>query len=227
MIEASTERAHPPTLAEVAASLTPHVGLYHWRAPVYQTAVLRSLCKLWDTRHKTVLDVGGGNGLLAHALGRLLPVDRVTSIDIRDRYLPGLGIETQTFDGSTLPFADARFDCLLLVNVLHHVSLARRAGLLRECGRVSKSGIVYIKDHLPLSGLDHLRLTALDLIGNVPFGGMVKASYLMPEEWLQLARESQFAIAAWEYETYRTGLAKYLFPNRLEVLMKWTWARAA
>jgi SAM-dependent methyltransferase len=222
MIEASTGRACPPTLAEVAATLTPHVGLYRWRAPIYQTALLRSLCKLWDTRHKTVLDVGGGNGLLAHALGRLFPVDRVVSIDISDRFLPGLDIETQTFDGGTLPFADASFDCLLLVNVLHHVPLAGRAALLRECGRVSKSGVVYIKDHLPLSGLDHLRLTGLDLIGNVPFGGMVAASYLVPEEWLQLAQESQFAIAAWNYETYRTGLMQYFFPNRLEVLMKWT-----
>jgi len=215
-------RTRPPSLAEVAATLAPHVRLYRWRAPIYQTALLRSLSKLWDTRQKKVLDVGGGNGLLAHALGRLLPVDSVTSIDIGDRFLPGLGIETQTFDGCTLPFADASFDCLLLVNVLHHVTVAGRAALLRECGRVSKSGIVYVKDHLPLSGVDQLRLTSLDLIGNVPFGGMVAARYLFLEEWLQLAQESQFIITAWEYETYRTGLMEYLFPNRLEVLMKWT-----
>jgi SAM-dependent methyltransferase len=211
-----------PSLAQVAAILARHLPFYGWHAPVYQTAMLRSLAKLWDTSHKSVLDVGGGNGLLAHAVKTLLRVERVASVDIGDRFLDGLGIETQTFDGATLPFADASFDCLLLCNVLHHVPTASRVALLRECRRVSKSGIVYVKDHLPVSALDHLRLTGLDLIGNIPFGGMVAAKYASQQQWLALAAAAGFCISAWEQESYRTGLLRYLFPNRLEVLMQWT-----
>ena len=222
MIEHRTMGAPVPSLAQVAAILARHVPLYRWHPPVYQTALLRSLAKLWDTSHNSVLDVGGGNGLLAHAVKTLLRVERVASVDIGDRFLDGLGIERQTFDGARLPFADASFDCLLLCNVLHHVPTASRVALLKECRRVSKSGIVYVKDHLPVSALDHVRLTGLDLIGNIPFGGMVAARYVSQQQWLAMADAAGFCISAWEQESYRTGLLRYLFPNRLEVLMRWT-----
>ena len=81
---------------------------------------------------------------------------------------------------------------------------------------------LYIKDHLPLSALDRLLLTGLDMIGNVPFGGMVAASYLSPGEWRRLAEDAQFTISAWDYACYRSGPMRLLFPNRLEVSMKWT-----
>ena len=99
---------------------------------------------------------------------------------------------------------------------------ASRVALLKECRRVSKSGIVYVKDHLPVSALDHVRLTGLDLIGNIPFGGMVAARYVSQQQWLAMADAAGFCISAWEQESYRTGLLRYLFPNRLEVLMRWT-----
>ena len=80
----------------------------------------------------------------------LLRVERVASVDIGDRFLDRRGIEQrQMFHGARLPFADASFDCLLLCNVLHHVPTASRVALLKECRRVSKSGIVYVKDDCP------------------------------------------------------------------------------
>ena len=143
------------------------------------------------------------------------------SSDLKNRYLDSLDIETRTYDGRTLPFADRAFDCVLLCNVLHHVPPPVRAALMKECGRVSATGTVYIKDHLARSHLDHLRLTALDLLGNVPFGGMVDARYLEMADWHALSDAAGFRIEEQCCDRYRTGRMARLFPNRLEVVMRW------
>jgi SAM-dependent methyltransferase len=208
------------SLDQVARSLARRISLYRWRKPVYQAAVLSSLGKIWDRAHRSVLDIGGGTGIMAQAVRELFPVDRVASIDIEDRYLDHLSIETSTYDGKTLPFADGSFDCVLMLNVLHHVTRESRVSLLQECGRVAK--VVYIKDHLPKTALDHARLAILDLLGNVPFGGMVQARYLAQAEWQTLADEAGFRIKHRQFNRYRSGPMAWMFPNRLEVLMKWT-----
>jgi SAM-dependent methyltransferase len=220
MAEQKAARALGPSLDEVADILTRHIPLYRWRRPVYQTALFRSLRRIWEPSHRTVLDVGGGTGIVAQAIATLLPVDRVVSVDVRDRYLEGLDIESRVFDGKTLPFADGSFDCVVMCNVLHHVPVAARTALLRECGRVARSGVLYIKDHLAEGRLDHFRLMGLDLIGNLPFGGMVAATYLSRNEWLEIADDTGFSITAWEADAYRSGPMRCIFPNRLEVLMK-------
>jgi len=206
------------SLDQVARSLAGRIPLYRWRKPVYQTALLSSLGKIWDSSHRNVLDIGGGTGVMAQMVKELFPVDRVVSVDVEDRYLDRLSIETRIYDGTTLPFADNSFDCVLMFNVLHHVPKTSRAALLRECGRVA--GTIYIKDHLPQTMLDHARLAILDLLGNVPFGGMVQARYLEPAEWHALAQQAGLRIGESRYDRYRSGPMAWLFPNRLEVLMK-------
>jgi SAM-dependent methyltransferase len=208
------------SLDRVARSLAGRIALYRWRAPVYQAALLSSLAKVWDRAHRNVLDIGGGTGVMAQAVKELFPVERVVSIDIEDRYLDHLSIETRTYDGARLPFADGSFDCAMLLNVLHHVPKESRVALLKECARVA--GTLYIKDHLPQTALDHARLAALDLLGNVPFGGMVQARYLERAEWQELAERAGFRVEDWQYNRYRSGPMAWIFPNRLEVLMKWT-----
>ena len=209
------------SLADVTRALAKHISLYRWRRPIYQTAMLRSLRQAWQPTDRTVLDVGGGTGILAQSIKELFPVDRVVSVDVENRYLDGLDIETRTYDGRTLPFADASFHCVLLCNVLHHVPKSLRGSLLKECGRVAATGTVYIKDHVAESRLDHLRLKILDLLGNVPFGGMVEASYLEAADWQTLADEAGLCIESRYGDAYREGVMSRLFPNRLEVVMKW------
>jgi len=205
---------------QVASSLAGRISLYRWRKPVYQAALLSSLGKLWDRAHRSVLDIGGGTGVMAQAVKELFPVEKVVSIDIEDRFLDHLSIETHTYDGTSLPFADNSFDCLLMLNVLHHVPRESRVALLKECGRVANT--IYIKDHLPKVLLDHARLAILDLLGNVPFGGMVQARYIERAEWQALAEQVGFKIEEWQCDRYRSGPIAWIFPNSLEVLMKWT-----
>ena len=80
-------------------------------------------------------------------------------------------------------------------------------------GTLVAGGPIYIKDHLAASRLDHARLFALDLMGNVPFGGMVKASYLTAEDWRQLAAAAGYRIDRQIGGAYRFGVFERLFPN--------------
>ena len=112
-----------------------------------------------------------------------------------------------------LPFADASFDCITFSNVLHHVPRPIRPALMRECARVAGGGPIYIKDHLAASPLDHARLFALDVMGNVPFGGMVKASYLTAEDWRRLAAAAGYRIDRQIGGAYRSGTVRAPVPE--------------
>ncbi len=209
------------TIDAVTRCMSAHVPLYSWHKPVYQHAALSSLRQLWDPSLRTVLDVGGGTGVMAQTIKSLFGLDRVMSIDVEDRFLSSLDIETATYDGVTLPFPDASFDCILLFNVLHHVPPASRTMLMRECRRVVGKGPIYIKDHMSHEMLDNSRLALLDLLGNVPFHGMVSARYLREKDWHDLASEIGCVSSEYISGTYRTGAFELLFPNRLEVSMQW------
>jgi len=118
-----------------------------------------------------------------------------------------------------LPYSDASFDAAMMNNVMHHVPVETRIGLLREIRRVVV-GPLYIKDHVHRSRLDRCRLVALDVLGNIPFGGMLWASYLSLPDWDQLAAASGYRITARTSGSYRTGSFAALFPNRLEITMR-------
>jgi ubiquinone/menaquinone biosynthesis C-methylase UbiE len=208
------------TLDTVSGVLTRHIPLYRRMAPTYQTVMLQGLDQLWDARHRRVLDVGGGTGVIAQAIKELFGVE-VTSVDVEDRFLETLDIETHTYDGVTLPFAAASFDAVILNNVIHHVPVAIRPALMRECGRVGGDGPIYVKDHVTASPIDRMRLMFLDLVGNAPFSGMIRASYLSDGDWNVLAQLAGLRIDASVGGEYRSGAFAALFPNRLERTMRW------
>jgi SAM-dependent methyltransferase len=212
------------SLATVQPLIARHIPLYETYAPTSHTALLQGFQALWNRAHTRVLDVGGGTGIIAQAMKDLFGIAHVTSIDVEDRFLESLDIETRVYDGVTLPFADAAFDCVTFTNVLHHVPLPVRVPLMRECARVAGAGPIYVKDHLAMSRLDHARLLALDLMGNLPFGGMVKASYLTAADWMRLAAAAGYRIERQISGVYRNGGFERLFPNRLEATMRWVRA---
>lgn len=202
----------------VRAVLAPHASLYAIRAPVYQTVLLQQLRAIWNPAHRKVLDVGGGTGLMAEAMRKLFPVDEVASVDVENRFLPNLSVATAVFDGKTLPFPDGRFDCAVMNNVLHHVPRQYRARLISECRRVA--GPIYLKDHVAATFFDHARLQILDLLGNLPFKGMVRARYLNMEEWREAAASAGCNISVHDAGSYRHGMMAAIFPNRLECVFQ-------
>jgi ubiquinone/menaquinone biosynthesis C-methylase UbiE len=205
----------------VAQVLRRHIDLYRWRKPVYQAEMLKSLRDLWDPSCRRVLDLGGGTGVIAQTVHELLPVERVASVDVHDRFLKTLTVETRVYDGARIPFDDGEFDCGLINNVIHHIPVESRHAVLSECVRVTGRGPLFVKDHLAASPLDHLRLIALDLMGNLPFSGMLSAKYLDDGQWLALAKSLGYRIERRVSGAYRSGPFAFVFPNRLEVTMKW------
>lgn len=209
------------TLDAVSRCLSAHLPLYSWRKPEYQYVALTNLQRQWDPPHRSALDVGGGTGIIAHTIKTLFGLERVASVDVEDRFLPSLDIETALYDGTTLPFADSAFDCVLLFNVLHHVPEGGRVKLMSECRRVAGDGPIYIKDHLSLGTVDDMRLATLDLLGNMPFSGMVRAKYLRAQDWHDLAARTGHRTSERLTGRYRKGPMEVLFPNRLEISMRW------
>lgn len=202
------------------AILSRHLPIYRKKVPHYQAYMLESLQELWVERHKALLDVGGGTGVIAEAIARLLPVDHVQAIDLVDRFCSTLSIKTARYDGRMIPFADGSFDAATLNNVLHHVPVGERVDLLREIRRVV-NGPLYIKDHVSTGRIDDVRLTTLDAIGNLPFGGMIEAKYLSPGEWTSLAASSGWRVGQTATpREYRSGFVALAFPNRLETTMR-------
>jgi putative flippase GtrA len=196
-----------------------HLAVYRTKVPRYQATMLSSLLDLWPARHYRLLDIGGGTGVIAQAVSEIFPVDSVETVDLVDRFCASLSVAVQTYDGHTLPYSDGSFDAAMMNNVMHHVPVEARIGLLREIRRVVV-GPLYIKDHVQRGRLDRLRLMALDVLGNIPFGGMLWASYLSCGDWDQLAAASSYRITARTSGSYRTGSFAALFPNRLEITMR-------
>lgn len=210
-----------PSLARVTDVLAAHAPMYRWHRPAYQHVMLARLAAVWDPACRRVLDVGGGTGVMAQAVRELLPVDEVISLDVANRFLPTLTVRTAVYDGRSVPFRDGAFDCVVLFNVLHHVPPEARSGLMRECARVSNGGPIYIKDHVSTGRLDDVRLTVLDLMGNLPSGGMLRADYLRQADWTALAATIGYEVELQHQDEYRAGLFALLCPNRLETLMVW------
>jgi ubiquinone/menaquinone biosynthesis C-methylase UbiE len=206
--------------AAVSAWLADREPIYRVRQPHYLVTMISDFAAQWDNRHRRLIDVGGGTGLIAQCIADHLHLPQVETIDIFDRFRPDLTVRHSVFDGVHLPFPDGSFEAATLFNVLHHVPVASRLPLLTEIRRVVGAGPIYVKDHLSSSSLDDVRLTALDYIGNLPFGGMVRASYLRREEWTSLAAATGQTIVRKTSGAYRAGAMAALFPNRLEVFLQ-------
>lgn len=96
-------------------------------------------------RSSKVLDVGCGNGFIAHHLSAMLGVS-VVGIDVMPK--TEASIDYRRYDGAHIPLADNSVDAVLLCYVLHHAQNASL--LLSEIIRVLQpSGLVVIYEDIP------------------------------------------------------------------------------
>ncbi|MEO8432629.1 MAG: class I SAM-dependent methyltransferase [Acidobacteriota bacterium] len=109
-------------------------------------------------RGRKILEIGSGNGFNCVLFG-LLGAAEVRGVEVvpeavaiaeavRTEVDPGLPVSFQLGDaGQPLPFPDASFDALLLIEVISHVVTPDVSGFLREMARVVRpGGILYIQD---------------------------------------------------------------------------------
>jgi ubiquinone/menaquinone biosynthesis C-methylase UbiE len=142
----------------------------------------------------SVLDVGCGHGYLTKRLQEIYPEHRFAGADVVVR--PGSAIPVAAYNGRRLPFADAEFDVVMTVDVLHHADDPKE--LLRECCRVARS-FVLIKDHTCEGLYDWLRLAFLDWFGNRTFGIPMTYRYFSRQDWTTVANGAKATIASVDF----------------------------
>lgn len=139
-----------------------------------------------------VLDVGCGDGALAAAIMRLRPDLAIEGIDVLARRQAQVPITL--YDGHSLPFTDAAFDAVLLVDALHH---AQQPGeLLREARRVACRQLL-IKDHCNDAILADATLSFMDWVGNSHQGVDIPCNYWPKEEWLAQIKTLDVNTRSW------------------------------
>lgn len=127
-----------------------------------------------------VLDVGTGDGHLAHHLKEASGC-HITGLDVCLQ--PESYIDVHHYDGRTFPFDDNAFDCVLMIDMLHHTEDIER--IVAEACRVARR-CVLIKDHYWQTRIDMAMLHAADYLGNIPYGVPLPYNYLRLEEWESL-----------------------------------------
>ena len=88
-----------------------------------------------------ILDIGLGNGFVAKQVRDYYKV-YMEGVDIVD--YNETGIKNTIYDGLNLPFKDKSFDCILILQTLHHCT--DQIKVLKEAKRVSRRSIIVMED---------------------------------------------------------------------------------
>ena len=125
-----------------------------------------------------VLDVGCGDGLLDRLIMEKRPDVSIEGLDVLLR--PQAHIPVSMFDGRTIPRADASYDMVMFVDVLHHTE--DPLVLLREAVRVARDGLL-VKDHCLDGWLAGPTLRFMDRVGNARHRVALPFNYWPEARW--------------------------------------------
>lgn len=163
-----------------------------------------------------VLDVGCGDGFLARLLAQRRQDVRLRGLDVLVRektYIP-----VQAFNGQTIPFGDASFDIVMLVDILHHAE--NPTELLKEAKRVARRSIL-IKDHTCDGVFAWQTLRFMDRVGNARYGVALPHTYWPKRTWLEAFASLGLTIGEWRQ---RLGLypwpANWVFERSLHFIAR-------
>jgi ubiquinone/menaquinone biosynthesis C-methylase UbiE len=132
---------------------------YDWLTPYFDVIIRRTMPESRFRRalvrqadiqpQQQVLDFGAGTASLSLLAKQLAPESAITGVDIDERISAiarrkvdraGAAIRIDTYDGTTLPYADDSFDKVISSLVFHHLTRAHKKRALAEIRRVLKPG---------------------------------------------------------------------------------------
>ena len=181
-------------IAEPGAVLSATKALHERWVFERRARVLAALLAERIPEGASVLDVGCGNGVIAHLITELKPSVRFRGLEVTAR--PSCLIECDVFDGSKLPLADNSVDLCMFVDVLHHTHTLNIEGLLREARRVARRGVL-IKDHLCENRFHHAVLAFMDWVGNRAHGVRLPYNYQSRDAWAGHFAAAGLRMARW------------------------------
>ncbi|OIO42394.1 SAM-dependent methyltransferase [Candidatus Pacearchaeota archaeon CG_4_9_14_3_um_filter_35_19] len=147
---------------------------------------------------KNVLDLGSSDGRLTKAISEEVKDTKFIGVDVVVQ--PETFIPIEKYDGGRIPFKKNYFDCVMLIDVLHHDEEIDE--VIKEAKRVSKKYIL-IKDHYWSNWFDFKILQMADYIGNKPFGVRLPYNFLRMEQWKKIFKSNKLKIL--DEEKYRDG----------------------
>ncbi len=137
---------------------------------------------------KVVLDVGASCGRLAKNIQNKLDI-KFVGVDTHIQ--PKTFIPVREYNGKKLPFKDNSFDCVMIIDTLHHTKDPQK--IIEEAKRVSKK-YVLIKDHYWENSFDFVMLKFADYTGNKPYGVDLPYNFLKRDSWYKLIKNNDLII---------------------------------
>lgn len=144
-----------------------------------------------------VLDVGCGDGRLTHQVIHQRPDLSLQGIDRVARVRTA--IEASTYDGQTIPHADASFDVVMLIDTVHHAE--EPLDLLREAVRVARRTLV-VKDHVCEGWLAGPTLRLMDRVANARHSMRLPEEYWISSRWREVFKQLGLTVATWRSDLY-------------------------
>ena len=138
-------------------------------------------------RGSEVLDVGCGNGFIAHHLSAMLGT-AVTGIDVADS--TEAPIDYRQYDGREFPAPDSSFDAVVLAYVLHHAQDIHT--MLEEMKRVLRpDGVAIIYEDIPATLWDRFICWTHDLKWRKRTGS---CTFRNEDDWRELFTQFDFYV---------------------------------
>lgn len=154
-----------------------------------------------------VLDVGCGVGLLDEqivgAFGQVVGADS-SIVELKTAKDRTPEASYAGADGGNLPFADATFDVVVAVCVIHHVPVDSWNAFLDELQRVTRAGgLVVVIEHNPLNPLTRLAVSRCSFDEDAVLLGRGRVKKLMRQSELRVAEARYILFFPWRARFWR------------------------
>lgn len=145
---------------------------------IRRTEVLAKHVSVLLSENAKVLDIGCGDGDISLQVKNARKDIDLVGIEVYKR--KSSKIPVTLFDGKKIPYPDNSFDCVIFIDVLHHID--QFSDLFKEAVRVSKQYII-LKDHFANTAIDRSILSVMDWVGNKPHGVVLPYNYVSEDTW--------------------------------------------